>query len=243
MINPEVIAVAGDWHGNTKWALHAINYAATQGANVILHTGDFGYDFNQEFLDKITKHLKYHDMTLYFVDGNHEDFFYLYTFPIVEDGTRHITDRVFHLPRGFRWEWLGNTFMALGGAISPDKEGRVPYREWWPDEALSFADISHATRPGNVDIMITHDCPAGVDIPGIANNPYGFPAKTLRDCEAHRDVLRGIVDEIQPKLLVHGHYHQYYRDVLYGGDYMTNIMGLHCDGSYVLDNVRLLILE
>lgn len=39
---PTRIALAGDWHGNTRWALHALEAAARQGCDTVVHLGDFG---------------------------------------------------------------------------------------------------------------------------------------------------------------------------------------------------------
>lgn len=239
---PKVVVAAGDWHGNQKYALAAIAYAQRNlGADTIVHVGDFGYNFGNEYLDRMQKLLKELDMYLYFVDGNHENFHILYTYALDDDGTRPLRDRIIHLPRGHRWKWNDETWLALGGAVSVDKDWRVPFKEWWPEETISFGDVLVAVQGGEVDYMITHDCPSGVLITSIIDNPYGFPAHSLRDAEAHRDTLRSVVDEVKPKLLVHGHYHQYYKDKLVGDDYVTQVYGLHCDGESMTRNMRVIM--
>lgn len=39
----ERVVLAGDWHGNMRWAREAIPAAARTGASTILHVGDFGF--------------------------------------------------------------------------------------------------------------------------------------------------------------------------------------------------------
>lgn len=36
------IALAGDWHGNARWAVARIADVAERGVDLILHLGDFG---------------------------------------------------------------------------------------------------------------------------------------------------------------------------------------------------------
>ena len=40
---PSAVAIAGDWHGNLRWALDRIGDAHAAGATTIVHLGDFGY--------------------------------------------------------------------------------------------------------------------------------------------------------------------------------------------------------
>lgn len=231
------VAAAGDWHGNSRFARAAIQHAdEALNCKTIIHTGDFGYHFSTHFLDNMNDQLAERDMMLYFVDGNHENFHVLYTYEIAEDGTRPLRDRIIHLPRGFRWDWNGETWLALGGAVSVDKDWRTPGHEWWSEEQLSFGDMLTASR-APADVMITHDCPSGVDISAIRGNPHGFPAHSLREAEAHRDHMRLVVDEVKPGLLIHGHYHTRYVDMLIGEDYFTEIQGLDCDGAPLNKNM------
>ena len=103
--------------------------------------------------------------------------------------------------------------MAMGGAHSIDGPGGVwgPFRGpgngWWPQETISYDDAQVAMRVADdlrlegrhVDVMVTHDCPLGVDIPGIDGYEAGV---------ANRRQLTGIVDHVEPQLLVCGHYHR-----------------------------------
>lgn len=143
------VAFAGDWHGNWIWARHAISYASDQGAETIIHLGDYGYDFTRTFLDSIEAALRRTNLTLQFVDGNHEDFTRLYSWSVGDDGRREISPRVHHLPRGFRWELDGIRFLALGGAFSVDRRRRVLGESWWIEETITNEQIQAASSGGS----------------------------------------------------------------------------------------------
>lgn len=227
---PKKIAIAGDWHGNRSYSLDAIKWAAEQGVDAIVHVGDFGYHFDNDFLDDMYGLLAVEDIDLFFVDGNHENFPRLYSFDLNRDGVRELRYNIFHLPRGFRWEWHGVTYMALGGAHSVDRQGRRENVSWWPQERITAADEYRALDGGPVDVMFTHDCPYGVDIPGINDDTSTWiPKVDLSMAKIHRQTLRNIVDQVKPTELYHGHYHTKYDSVLVGSNYRTEIHGLDMD--------------
>lgn len=230
--NPMRFAVAGDWHANTLHSLDAVDYLHAKGIRHIIHTGDFGYDFDsRKFLRPLTQQLIDNDQYIWFIDGNHEDYNKLLSYDIGLDQTRRITSRITHLPRGFRWEWNGVKMLALGGAFSVDKEHRVPGVSWWPEEEINWDEAERVCNGGHADFMFTHDCPAGVNILSIKYNPMGLPNHVLNQAENHRNLLRQIVDEVKPDRLYHGHYHERYDGKLWGNDYTTQIIGLDCDGA------------
>ena len=66
--------------------------------------------------------------TTLFVDGNHENFDRLYTYPVEEwhGGKVHkIRDSVIHLMRGQVYEIDGKKFFTFGGAASHDIQGGI----------------------------------------------------------------------------------------------------------------------
>lgn len=69
------VVVAGDWHGNTTWAMHVIERTAALGIDTILHVGDLGIlwpgDAGNSFTFKLQRHLNKHGVRLVLVDGNH----------------------------------------------------------------------------------------------------------------------------------------------------------------------------
>lgn len=238
---PERIVVAGDWHGNTHRACGAVWYAALRGISAVLQLGDFGYwtpgAWTDRYLDELEATCTDKDVTVLWVDGNHEDHESLLQLPVdPSTGLRTIRDHIHHLPRGLRWTWHGKTWMALGGAHSVDRHMRVEGRSWWPQEHLSADDIETAISGGPVDVMVCHDAPDGVHIPGL--NPSQFPADQLAVAEWHRRQVGNVVHEVRPELLLHGHYHVRYSDRLDS----TMVIGLADDGSLQCDNLMVLDL-
>lgn len=240
------IAFAGDWHANRIYARKAIQFAAKNDAEYILHVGDFGfwpdYRGNDPFVNNVQKVAEDNGVQVLFVDGNHENHDMLRAVTVdqgVVDEPVKIQENVYYLPRSLRFFLDGVSFMALGGAHSIDRDARVEGFDWFPDEKLSIVDCYRACVGGVVDVMITHDCPAGVDIPSLRKTAYMVSQKDADATDNHRALLRNVVDVVKPKLLVHGHYHEFYGRILDGDGYgyKTRVIGLDCDGSPLNHNI------
>lgn len=231
MYEPTGIVFAGDWHENQWWGETITMSAAANECDTIIQVGDYGYRFDPYFNDHIEAACSRYGVTIYFVDGNHDDHGYIWAQDMDEDGFFIISEHVRGIPRGKRWQWWGKTFLGLGGAVSVDKKSRKQWgvnREWWDTETVSTADAYKAVEGGKVDVMVTHDCPAFVNIPGInAESDKFWPADVIAEANEHRKVLWRVWHEVKPNLLVHGHYHRYY-ETEYGG---THVIGLDMDGT------------
>lgn len=240
------IAFAGDWHADTAWISRAVEYAAEHEADCIVHLGDYGWQFQSHFVRTVEGLLRKVNIPVYFVDGNHEMFPKLFKFPLQPDGLRKISARVFHLPRGYRWEWSGVQFMACGGGVSVDKHRRREGFTWWPQEQITADDIRACERRGHTDVLVSHDCPAGVDIPDLHKTAHWFPENAIRESEAHRAKLLAVANATTPRLILHGHYDRCYRaetDLGYG---KVRVFGLDKNRNVydpVRDNVLVLDIE
>lgn len=237
---PSRVMLAGDWHGNDGWARNAIVHAHNEGADVIMHAGDFGFwsdnQHDNQFLRRTQYWLDAYGVTLYWVDGNHENHDRLAAHVPDDRSPWSLPDypNIIHLPRGHRWEWFGKRWMALGGAVSVDRLMRKAGKSWWPGETLTQDDVEFASRPGDVDVIVAHDCPYGVDIPGIGPADKGgdWPHFILLESEDHRRLIRDVVEVVRPTLFVHGHYHRRYQAFYqYGDGSRMLVQGLDCDGS------------
>ena len=96
--------------------------------------------------------------TLLFVDGNHENFDRLKTFPRVDfhGGKAHkIRDNIYHLMRGYVFDFDGKKFFAFGGARSHDiKDGILDPKNY--DTLLSLVhDFKRRTSWGQM-LRINH---------------------------------------------------------------------------------------
>lgn len=242
---PDKVMIAGDWHGNGSWAQKAIAHAAKADCQAIVHLGDFGYWVDSWETDKYLAHIGRElfewGLKLYWVDGNHEDHS-----RIINEGTDvpGFEEQIIYLPRGFRWTWHDKTWMSVGGAHSVDKWARKEGVSWWPEEHLSESQVEYASRPGAVHVMVCHDCPDGVDIPGInadekldVSQSFWPPAE-IALAHMHRKKLGRVVDAVRPKVLYHGHYHVFHRG--YRGD--LPIIGLDMDATTLDRNTMILDL-
>lgn len=244
IVDPDIVMIAGDWHGNLPWALKMIRHAAVQGATCIVQLGDFGYWGGRDgarYLDRLSAELAKLEVQLYFIDGNHENFDRLLAQPIdPTTGLRPIRGQITHIPRGFRWTWHGQVWLALGGATSVDRLWRTAGHDWWQQESLTEADVEAAVAVGRADVMVCHDCPAGVDIPAIRGNSFGFLQAELALAQTHRQTLARVVRVVRPKVLFHGHYHDRYdaQLALSDGGFLT-IRGLDMDESTIDRNTFL----
>lgn len=242
---PDHVVVAGDWHGNTDWALNVIEeiprLLPSEEHRIVLHTGDFGIwpgGVGYDYVDAVRDALAAVDAQLWFVDGNHEDHDQLAQQLAFAGGDRQglvggfdrpgRDTRVWWLPRGLRWTWHDRTWLALGGAVSVDHAVRVPGRSWWAAERLSLKDCAAATSPGHADVVLAHDCPSLVPLPLPRPAPgfWDIPA-----ADAHRAVLQSVVDRVTPTHLIHGHYHLAHRTVVEMNHGPVEVTGLDCDDA------------
>lgn len=237
---PTRIAFAGDWHGNDQWARRAICFAKDQGADKVIHLGDFGYLFYERYLHTLSRTLEETGLQLLFIDGNHDDHRFLARQRQRPNGLRDVAPRVWYLPRGMRWEWAGISFLALGGAHSVDSTmRRRAGGAWWPEERITITQAAAAIDGGHADVMLTHDCPGGVDIPGLSDD---WPAFEIERANEHRDLLRAVVEAVRPDWLWHGHYHVFHAQRVDLG-WPLDVVGLDCDGTGMERNMAIIDLE
>lgn len=237
------IGLAGDWHGDTGWAKRALLMFSHVGMKHVLHVGDFGFwpgNSGRKFLYKVNKYAALYGITLYITLGNHEDYVKIASFvPHPElEGFVYNPDypNIVVANRGARWIWNNVSFVSLGGANSIDFTGRTEGIDWWKEERITLGDIYRTVEGGHADIMISHDCPAGVNIMGShREEKNGWLPTELAYANESRMALRQAVDGVKPDMMFHGHYHLF-RDlttVLNDGleDYTVRTIGLDMNGN------------
>lgn len=245
---PDRFAFAGDWHGNTNWANGCLLHLAAKGIDTVLHLGDFGiwpWTEGKKYLDSVEEMAARHDIRILFVDGNHEDFHQIEKVERDEDGLGLFRDHIIHLPRGFRWEWGGIRFGALGGATSVDRKWRTPGASWWPQEAITWQDAQRFVDGGPVDIVLTHDVPTGVKVPGITweRGVANWGAEAMQTAKEHQELLARALEPTKPKLVVHGHMHTRYSGIWKYDGGIAKVEGLDCDGTTREKNLWVVDLE
>jgi hypothetical protein len=150
----------------------------------------------------------------------------------------HVAECVTYLPRGTRLDLGGRTFGFLGGAFSVDWRDRSASIDWWQDEVTDTDDV---VRLGTerLDVLITHDAPAGIDL----LSSWRLPAEDQVRADDVRALVAQATVSTSPQLLVHGHWHHGYESELNRIDRAatdrtgalmwdsTHVVGLGCDGD------------
>lgn len=231
-----MIYVTGDCHQNFRkfnTKIFPEQKEMTKEDYVII-CGDFGGVWNKEVENKEEKHLldwlEEKPFTTLFVDGNHENFDRLYSYPVElwHGGKVHkIRPSVIHLMRGQIYEIDGKSFFTFGGASSHDIESgildpedpdfkekkkwldrewrsyRVNHITWWAQELPSEEEM----QEGRANLA-AHD--NQVDF--IVTHCCATSTQMLIDAQklkpdTETDYLEEIKQMIQFKKWFFGHYH------------------------------------
>lgn len=241
------ILFLGDTHTRTDQMYKALDVAVANGCSRIFQVGDFGYwehePWGVEFLDDIDRYARYVGVDIYFLDGNHDNIRLLmekYGSNKDPEGFVIVRPRVRYAPRGHIWTWSGKTFMALGGAYSVDKNWRLAQEQhaaddadepvsfhrgtwWFPEEEITDAELDRylTAAPPKIDVLLTHDKPRG-------SNP-GWNRKDSPDCYPNQDRIQAAVRATAPNVLIHGHLHYRYEQMMQHDRGYTRVIGLSSD--------------
>lgn len=157
-----MIYVTGDCHQNFRkfnTKIFPEQKEMTKEDYVII-CGDFGGVWNKEMENKEEKHLldwlEEKPFTTLFVDGNHENFDRLYSYPVElwHGGKVHkIRPSVIHLMRGQIYEIDGKSFFTFGGASSHDIKSGIldpedpdfKEKKKWLDREWRSYRVNHIT--------------------------------------------------------------------------------------------------
>lgn len=202
------VAIFGDWHGDSGWALTAIRSAARKGVRTAIHVGDFGLDWpgakRGRYEAKLNKYLMNLGITLVVSGGNHDNWDTLEKLLVEDDGLAVMRSNIRVLPRGGRSLIEGLVVGGLGGAFSVDYEYRTEGKDWWPNEEPTRQEAEALIAGGPLDILITHDAPAGVPLEG----DFQLTPELSEKANKTRGLLREVVDAMAVPHLFCGHWHQ-----------------------------------
>ena len=167
-----MIYITGDTHGQIDFSklLSTKLMDLTENDYVII-CGDCGVLFFPDEKEKMIEMYSSLPFTVLFVDGNHENFDLLKSFPVEEwnGGKVHkLSNTLIHLMRGQVFEIEGSTFFTFGGGLSIDKAFREPGISWWPEELPTDEEIEEGLKnlaryDNKVDFVLTHDCPTSLE--------------------------------------------------------------------------------
>jgi len=170
-----MIYVTGDTHGpidQFKTEVFCVQHNVTSNDYLII-CGDFGgvWFGNDNAFDIATRnYYKDQPWTILFVDGNHENFDLLNSYPVTEwhGGKIHQIDgQIIHLMRGQIYEIDGHSFFTMGGARSTDQHNRTEGISWWSQEMPSDQEYEEALNNltrynNNVDYILSHCAPDSI---------------------------------------------------------------------------------
>lgn len=214
------VAIAGDWHSSGYWARRALKMLHEQAPDVatVLHLGDFNLSSNAPwtaYRKSVVEAMAENRIKRILVTpGNHDDWGQLgRRFHLHPGEPYHLpkTQTITFLPRAYRFEIGGRSFMSFGGAASPDQDKRIPNKDWWAEEEPSEHDAARALAGGRVDVMLTHEAIDGgtrlVDQVIERPNRTLFNEVGLQASRRSRALVTDVWAELAPARLFHGHMH------------------------------------
>lgn len=207
-----MIYVTGDIHGELGIRRLGSRYwplgKTLSKEDILLIAGDFGlvfYGKNNALEQYWLDWLEERPWTTVFIDGNHENFPELWSYPEKElfgGKVGILRPSVIHLKqRGHIYTIGGKRVWCCGGAYSIDKEDRVLGKSWWAEEEASYVEMNAALGklPEHVDFVLTHEAPFSVI-------QHIYKGKTIQDSRTAR-FLDTVANLIDTNLWFFGHHH------------------------------------
>jgi hypothetical protein len=236
--NETKVLIAGDWHQSRAWMrsvfLSAIESDA-EGIRTILHCGDFGIGGrprDREWLDSVDYFARQSGIRILVTPGNHEDWNVIdAAFEAIPGKPFPISESVLLLPRGFRFNIAGRSFMGFGGAASIDYAQRMTGYDHFLSEVATDAEVESAAASGPVDVLLLHEAINGgtrAVQQALAMNPMGWPAEALEYSASSRAKVTRVWEATTPKLTFHGHMHNPDEITLPNGQ---RVYSLGCDNQ------------
>lgn len=221
----------GDTHGNYEAIQYAVDVCNSQSITCIFQLGDFGYwpRFNtgEIFLEATQALLKVNGITMYFIDGNHEDHTALRAVSVNDNGVAEIGSNLFYLTRGSVHEFGKSKVAAFGGAYSIDRAWRTEGINWFETETCVPEELDRFNGK-TADVLLSHDAPSSVDLQlQWALQGRGI-YRQYKDAELQRQYIEQAVNTLGVKQVFHGHHHMRYTTNPYDG---LTVTGLDCDGG------------
>lgn len=205
-----MVYVTGDIHGGVDIHKLTTDHFPIQKEltkeDYVVICGDFGLVWDESATEHYwRKWLSGKNFTTLFIDGNHENFPLLRSYPTKEmfgGVVREIVPSVYHLERGQVLCIDDRAFFVMGGARSHDKEWRVDGVSWWEEEIPSLEEMERGNealeRSGwKVDCVLSHCAPRGVQ---MLLSPY-------YESDPIVSYLEFVRQKIEFKRWLFGHYH------------------------------------
>jgi predicted phosphodiesterase len=245
------ILIAGDWHRDAHWAVETIKAARQQGLRHLIHLGDLGafwpsdypelpgrtnslgtaYGFTRSLSDAVRNA----GLRFMFIDGNNDNHEFLARLPRRRGGLAEMMGLTY-LPRGTRFRLGGRRFGALGGASSLDRGQRRQHVDWWPEEELTADDVRRL-GDARLDVLLTHEVPSSVELPGTGS----LRPETAAAANRSRQFVQAAIEGTRPAQVFSGHWHQRVTTPIPGSDAILQVLDMQrrLGNSVVLDTKTL----
>ncbi|MCP4050237.1 MAG: hypothetical protein GY730_05985 [bacterium] len=221
-----MIMILGDLHTDYSIINSQIEYyekKSNERIDAVIQLGDFGIyrePLEEFFILQNHKFLR----PVFFIDGNHEDFWNITTL------SEKYKEYFKHLKRGDVHNIGDYRFLSFGGAAYMDPINTPPGSVITKEDVRK--SILHNSK--EVDIVISHDCPEGIGVPGTPGFEYcgstGFKEGKL------------LLRHFKPEIWFFAHYHKLFS--VYVGKALFLGLGLAKNGFAVLkDNFTLEIVQ
>ena len=203
-----MVYFSGDTHGDidVQKLFRLSSERSLTRDDIIIILGDCGVVFYKpgEKLKRMIELYESIGATILYIDGNHENFPLIETYPVTEifgAKANRISDHVYRIRRGEVLTLDGVTMLCIGGAMSHDKEWRVEGESWWKEEDITDADVDNALENvsklgGKVDLILTHCIDSPTQFAGLHFKP-----------DKSSNCLSRIDYEVKYTAWLCGHYH------------------------------------
>lgn len=187
-----MIYITGDMHGEySRYETKKLKKLTEDDCLIVC--GDFGFLWNNSEKEKsVLKKISEKKFKTLFVDGTHENFRLLNTYPVTElygGRVQQIGKNIYHLLRGEIYTIENKTIFAFGGGESQDKELRLENGTWFREEQPTIEEMSYAVEnldscDRRVDYIITHQ-PCMTDMALVERRCSITPVSTFFDELSH----------------------------------------------------------
>ena len=228
--------VTGDTHGVLDFDhIKKIRKQVPDYRDYLFILGDVAIAWDESSLENNVRLYESLGYTILFIDGNHENFPLLYSFPIstiLGAKAHQVSDHIFHIIRGEVLDYNGMSVLCIGGAKSSDRVIRRLGFDYWDEEMISPQDIANAfanikKHSGRFDYIFTHCCDSFT-----VSNCIGY------EVDESTDQLSNLDDMVTYRMWLFGHYH---KDARYAKDRLCIyqwVYRVEKDGLYDVNDGR-----
>lgn len=216
----------GDIHG---CFIELVDLATNTSDSLLVQVGDVGLGFHKldyelQQLSEVEDICESNKNELFLIRGNHDS---KERFKQLKEKGKF--NRV-HLVEDYDTiQYNNKTIQFIGGAISIDRTGRRAGVSYWEDEGVVF----EKDKCKKVDILVTHTAPQYCFPQQFNEMVYGWASEDaylIEDLTDERAVMNEICKLCEPKLLVYGHFHSSWTDII--GDCKYKLLDINETWEY-----------